>query len=116
MQCLMYGMPHQHPDVDPELLTISQAAALMGVHTDTLRRWDRAGSFPAVTRTSTRHRRYRRSDVEAQMRSRGAVMHIYRIFDGDTNDLLYVGASHDPMQKIQSHRRQDWWPANARID
>jgi excisionase family DNA binding protein len=44
-----------------------EAADLMGVSVDTLRRWERAGRITAV-RTPTGHRRFKRSDVEALLR------------------------------------------------
>lgn len=57
-------MPSTQTYVQPEWLTISEAAEIVGVHVDTLRRWDAAGRIPAA-RTPTGHRRFRRSDVEA---------------------------------------------------
>ena len=45
-------------------LTVSEAAALLGVHADTLRRWTAAGKVPSWL-TPGGQRRYRRSDVEA---------------------------------------------------
>ena len=41
-----------------EWLTIGEAAAIVGVCTKTLRRWEAAGYFPADFRTPGRHRRY----------------------------------------------------------
>lgn len=50
------------PDDDGPLLSVSQAAELIGVSVSTLQRWDRSGVLPAL-RTPTNQRRYRRSDV-----------------------------------------------------
>ncbi|GAA2022288.1 helix-turn-helix domain-containing protein [Pseudokineococcus marinus] len=47
-----------------DLLSVSQAAALVGVSLDTIRRWDNDGRIQSV-RTPTGHRRFRRGDVEA---------------------------------------------------
>lgn len=47
-----------------ELLTVGQAAALVGVSTITLKRWEASGRIRSE-RTPTGHRRFRRSDVEA---------------------------------------------------
>lgn len=43
-------------------LTVSEAAALLGVHPDTLRRWTDAGKVPCWT-TPSGHRRYRETDL-----------------------------------------------------
>jgi excisionase family DNA binding protein len=50
--------------VGAELLTIGPAAALLGVHPETLRRWEAAGRMTA-RRTPGGRRRYRRRDLEA---------------------------------------------------
>ena len=47
-----------------EVLRLSEAAALLGVHPDTLRRWADAGQVPC-TRTPGGERRFTRADVEA---------------------------------------------------
>ena len=47
-----------------EHLPIGAASALIGVSTDTLRRWEKDGRISAV-RTPTNHRRFLRSDIEA---------------------------------------------------
>ena len=48
----------------PEVLRLSEAAALLGVHPDTLRRWADAGQVPC-TRTPGGERRFTRTDIEA---------------------------------------------------
>ncbi len=45
------------------LLTVGEAAALVGVSNDTLKRWEKAGHI-ASGRTPNGHRRFRRADVE----------------------------------------------------
>lgn len=47
------------------LLSIGQAAKLLGVSTVTLRRWDLAGKFKPVMRTFGDHRRYAEQDISA---------------------------------------------------
>jgi len=47
-----------------EYLSTGEAAELLGVHPDTLRRWERAGRVKAV-RTPTGQRRFKRADIEA---------------------------------------------------
>lgn len=46
------------------LIPIGEAARLLGVHVDTLRRWESGGAIAAV-RTPGGQRRFRRSDVDA---------------------------------------------------
>ena len=53
-----------------ELISIGRASAILGVHADTVRRWERAGALTAV-RTPGNQRRFRLSDVEALL-TRGA--------------------------------------------
>lgn len=45
------------------MLSISEAAAVMGVSANTLRRWEREGKFPPPARTPGNHRRYRVCDL-----------------------------------------------------
>ena len=50
-----------------KLLTIREAAEILNVHTETLRRWDRAGKLKAVRigiRQGGGDRRYRKEDLE----------------------------------------------------
>ena len=54
----------KHPASAADLLSVGQAAAVAGVHVDTIKRWEKAGRIAAL-RTPVGHRRYRRSDVEA---------------------------------------------------
>ena len=46
-----------------DLLPIGEAARLLGVSIETIRRWDRAGRLPS-TRTLGGQRRFARADVE----------------------------------------------------
>lgn len=45
-------------------LSVGEAAYLLGISTDTLRRWEKAGRISSL-RTPTGHRRYDRAAVEA---------------------------------------------------
>ncbi|MBU8816391.1 MerR family transcriptional regulator [Mycolicibacterium goodii] len=51
-----------------EFLAPSEAAALIGISRDTIKRWEKSGRITAM-RTPLGHRRYRRSDVEALLTS-----------------------------------------------
>ena len=56
--------PRRPPVEQEEWLTVSGAAALLQVHIDTVRRWEKAGIISAV-RQPGGWRRFRRSDLEA---------------------------------------------------
>lgn len=60
-----------HSDPEPYDLTVGEAAAVLGVHGDTLRRWTDDGKVPAWI-SPTGHRRYRRSDLTAMVAPGGA--------------------------------------------
>jgi len=46
-----------------DLITIAQAAGLLGVSLPTLRRWDESGKFPARRHPINSYRMYLRDDV-----------------------------------------------------
>lgn len=48
----------------PKLLTIRQAAEILNVHVETLRRWDKAGKLKAIRVNERGDRRYRPEDLE----------------------------------------------------
>ena len=48
---------------EEQLLTISEAAELLGVSAGTLRKWDRAGKLSAVRHPMNRYRLYRLSEL-----------------------------------------------------
>ena len=49
----------------PKLLTIRQAAEILNVHAETLRRWDKAGKLQAIIVNERGDRRYNPEDIEA---------------------------------------------------
>jgi excisionase family DNA binding protein len=57
-----------NPVEEKEWLSLSQAAALLGVHPSTVRLWSDKGRIP-VYRTQGNHRRYLRSEVELLART-----------------------------------------------
>ena len=52
-----------------DLVTIRQAADMIGVSPATLRNWDRSGKLKAVRNPANRYRLYRREDIEAFLAS-----------------------------------------------
>lgn len=48
-----------------ELLTIKEVAQILGVHPETLRRWDNEGKLKAVRIGQFGHRKYKKSDIES---------------------------------------------------
>src|SRR3972149_4241349 len=55
-------------DIREDWLSLSGAAGMIGVHPSTVRLWSDKGILP-VHRTSGKHRRYRRSEVELWMKT-----------------------------------------------
>lgn len=51
----------------PGLLTLQEAATMLKVHMETLRRWDRIGKLSAIKMGTRGDRRYRLSDIQAIM-------------------------------------------------
>ncbi len=47
-----------------KLLTISQAAELLGIHPNTLRKWADEGLVPHTKFPGSRYRRFKREDIE----------------------------------------------------
>ena len=56
-----------------QLLNISQRAAKLGVHPQTLRRWERQGKLPKPERTLRNHRRYRTTPAQTDAMTVGYV-------------------------------------------
>jgi len=50
--------------MEEKLLTISEAAEILGVSLDTLRRWDKSGKLVAIRKEGGTHRYYREKDLE----------------------------------------------------
>ena len=48
----------------PKLLTIRQAAEILNVHVETLRRWDKSGKLKAIRVNDRGDRRYNPKDLE----------------------------------------------------
>lgn len=52
----------------PKLLTIRQAAEVLNVHVETLRRWDKGGKLKAIRINKRGDRRYKPEDLEKLMK------------------------------------------------
>lgn len=52
----------------PKLLTIRQAAEILNVHVETLRRWDKSGKLKAIRVNERGDRRYKPEDLEKIMK------------------------------------------------
>lgn len=50
------------------LLTLEEASETLGVHPDTLRRWDNSGKFCSI-KTKGGHRRYKKSQIDEYMQN-----------------------------------------------
>jgi len=53
----------------PKLLTIRQAAEILNVHVETLRRWDESGKLKATRINERGDRRYKPEDLEKIIRN-----------------------------------------------
>ena len=51
-------------DEEIKLLRIKEAAGMLGISTETLRRWDREGKLPAVKVSERGDRRYKLEDLK----------------------------------------------------
>lgn len=56
-----------------KLISIGEAAKLLGVSIDTLRRWDSAGRLPSIRGGSRGHRYYRQSDIDQYLQNNSAI-------------------------------------------
>ncbi|MEU9805486.1 helix-turn-helix domain-containing protein [Mycobacterium sp. NPDC050853] len=56
-------MQSKHASFSGKMLSVGEAAATLGISTDTLKRWEKAGRIRSL-RTPTNHRRYRQSEVD----------------------------------------------------
>ncbi len=54
----------------PKLLTIRQAAEVLNVHVETLRRWDKSGKLKATRINDRGDRRYDPKDIEAILKNK----------------------------------------------
>lgn len=54
----------------PKLLTIRQAAEILNVHIETLRRWDKSGRLRAIIVNKRGDRRYDPKDLEAILKNK----------------------------------------------
>jgi len=54
----------------PKLLTIRQAAEVLNVHVETLRRWDKRGKLKAIIINERGDRRYKLEDLEKVIKTK----------------------------------------------
>jgi|SRR3989339_336475 len=50
-------------NTDPTLLTLQEAAEMLSLHPETLRRWDNSGKLPAIKVNERGDRKYRKEDI-----------------------------------------------------
>lgn len=46
-----------------EIITLAEACGILGLHPNTLRKWDNKGYFKAIRYGTRKDRRYRKSDI-----------------------------------------------------
>lgn len=57
-------------DPDIKLIDITEVSRILGVSTDTLRRWDRDRTLPAIQLAPNGKRRYKKEDIEKFLQSK----------------------------------------------
>lgn len=57
------------PTQEAKLITIREAAELLGVHPETLRRWDNEGKLRAVRIGEFGHRKYNKEEIEKLLKN-----------------------------------------------
>lgn len=87
-----------------EWLPLGKAAALLGVHNMTLRRWSDSGRFPSY-RTAGGHRRFALSDIEAYVARQRSTLDSELTADWASNALVQT------RQQISHHREHRWLEA-----
>jgi len=60
----------KNKDELPKLLTIRQAAEVLNVHVETLRRWDKSGKLKAIIINKRGDRRYDPKDIEVILKNK----------------------------------------------
>lgn len=50
-------------DPKDEIITLAEASAILGLHPNTLRKWDNSGYLKAIRFGTRKDRRYRKSDI-----------------------------------------------------
>jgi excisionase family DNA binding protein len=91
-------------EAQEEWLPLGKAAALLGVHSMTLRRWSDSGRFPSY-RTAGGHRRFAASDIKAYIARQKSAMEGELTADWANNALVQT------RQQISHHRGHRWLQA-----
>ena len=63
-----------------KLLTIGQAAEIIGVSVQTLRRWDDSGKLSSIRKKATGHRYYSRKDIELYLKNNVKPYHLLILY------------------------------------
>lgn len=50
-------------DIKDEIITLAEASKILGLHPNTLRKWDNTGYLKAIRYGTRKDRRYRKSDI-----------------------------------------------------
>ena len=66
-------------NMNSKLLTISQAAKILGVSIQTLRRWNDSGKLSSVSRKTAEHRHYLESDIENYIKNNPKGLSLFKM-------------------------------------
>lgn len=109
----LIGMAEEIPPLPEQsdiLLTIEQAASLLGVHQQTLRNWEKQGKIHPIRPATGGHRRYKQDEVNAIRKSLMSATEI--VIPGIRVDKLFAGiqqvmTNFDPNQPVHISIRTD---------
>jgi excisionase family DNA binding protein len=110
---MLYKVQKKGAPVPSPLVTISEAAALLGVSLPTLRRWDAAGKFEARRHPMNGYRLYRRADI---LKLKGADQERWGMSKTKRAPAPKVGApAPQPARKFAKRAQSVGMPANEAL-
>ena len=104
-----YHIKDATPVQQEEMLTIEEAAAALGISSQSLRNWEKKGIF-VPARSDGGHRRYKRSDITTLRKQQmtGCEFIIPNIVVNEMWDMIQnILAPFDPLEKVNISIRQD---------
>ena len=79
--------------MEEKLLTITEAAEILGVSVDTLRRWDKSGKLVAIRKEGGVHRYYKESDLETFASDLVKLAHDWTVEGSELPSIFYCNNS-----------------------
>jgi len=95
-------------EVMDELLNINEAAELINVNPETLRRWDKEEKLVSIRVNDRGDRRYRKSDVLKFIKYNKAVVYKDYSINWDSDGFLSMPANFGLIGRIIAHNKERW--------